>query len=289
MADKVMRSLVVVGLLVLVACSQDVSELATDPDPVIARVNGEVLRASDLEAVRNRTLGTMEALVTDDDALDARLLTSLAASRVMARKAESRMSDQEIRTLDAQTAAWREEQLVKRYLADVIIPEPVNDDEVTRYYNAHPERFGGGARYTFDSLRGEFSDDIALRDVLIDVLNQARQEGDWAGLAVRHHQQGLPLMYQQNLVDNQHSDKRLLAQLRSMEEGEVSSLMSARGEVSVLRLVQVEILPPRPLMAVRNDIRRTLAPVKLRDAVREAMEDAMADVQVDYVTGPAAK
>lgn len=265
-------------LLLLAACGDKPEEPV---DEILATVDGEPIYASEVNAAWSRTFSQQDAMFAGEE-LEDRLLKSLVASRVMARKAEAVMSDADKVELDLQVAAWREEQLVKRYLAEHTAPEPVSNDMVEEYYLKHPELFGGGQRHQFEMLKVSYRNDTALRDRALDALGNAASEKDWARYSAALNGKGLTVIHQRVVADASFDDKTLLARVRALQAGQVSPLSTAQGEVVVIRLNAVETVTPRPLIEVRDDIRRRLAPVKLRAAVKQAMDAALQDATVVY-------
>lgn len=266
------------SLVLLAACGDKPEE---QTDAVLATVNGEPIYASEVNAAWSRTFSEQDAMFAGEE-LEERLLKSLVASRVMARKAEAAMSDADKAELDLQVAAWREEQLIKRYLAEHTVPEPVSNDMVEEYYRKHPELFGGGQRHQFEMLKVAYRNDTALRDRALDALGKAASEKDWARYSAALNSKGLVAIHQRVVADAAFDDKALLARVRALQAGQVSPLSTAQGEVVVLRLNAVETIAPRPLIEARDDIRRRLAPVNLRAAVKQAMETALQDATVVY-------
>lgn len=271
-----------IPLLVLTACNDAQQQADVVDDPVVARVNGEEIRASEVSAAWNRTFAEQDMLF-DGAELQQRLLQSLVASRVMARQAEAAMSDEQRQELDQLTRAWREEQLVKRYLADHVVAEPVDQQMVEDYYNKHPELFGGGQRYEFEQLKVVYGDDSIQRDKALDLFALAGEAGDWAAFARTNSGSGLVLVHQRVVADAGFADKTLLATLSSLSPGQLSPVTSGEGAVAVVRLNRREAVAPRPLAEVSSDIRQRLAPVKLRQAVKQAMDGALSGANIEYV------
>lgn len=277
--ERVRKSLLVLAaVLSLAACEKGPEEPESE---VLARVNGEPITAADLEAARSRTFSNVERLSADGQ-LDRKLLESLVATRVMAKKAEQAMSEKDKRELAQQVKAWREEQLVRRYLESQVSPEPVSKAMVEEYYHKHPELFGGGTRRQYEILRILTADDTGLRDRAVDLLAEARQAADWQAFASQRSTPEMPVDYRRGRAGANFEDKTLLARLQPLKPGEASPLSMANGEVSLVRVVAMEEVPPKPLIEVRADIRRRLAPVKLRAAVKEVMDAALRDADVEY-------
>lgn len=268
---------VVLAAFALAACDRE-------PDrEVLARVNGEPVYAADVNAARERIFGE-DGLLEEpgEDSVRGELLESVIASRLLARRAEARMSEAELRRLDAQTRAWREEQLLLRHLRESVTPRPVTRQMVRDYYRDNPEAFGAGARYQYEALHLT-TDDETLRDRAIEALADAAGEDDWAALAERLRAAGIPLDHRQGRARREITDETLLARLRSLEPGESDGLRVEGNTLSRVRLLDVEQAPARPLQEVSEEIRMRLAPLQLRQAVREVMDEALEDAEIEYM------
>lgn len=251
---------------------------------VLAKVDGQKIYQADLDAAWDRTFTDADAMV-GGEAVRHRLLESLVASRVLARKAEAALSDEEEKALERDMAAWREEQLVKRYLAEQTTPDPVTPQMVEEYYKAHPELFGGGRKQHYESLTAKVGNDDRLRDRAIALLRSPG--GDWQAAATAGSRDGLVVEYGRGVADALLADAGLRAQLSVLKEGQASPMSMAGGTVTVYRVTRVETSPPKPLSEVSADIRQRLAPMQLKKAVKAAMETAMRDVEVEYFDAPA--
>lgn len=263
----------------LAACGDKPAE---HEDLVLAYVNDRPVYQHQVDIAFERTLGPQGALLADDSTWD-KVLESVVATRVLADLAAAQLSDGEHRELEARVQAWREEKLVRQYLADRVTPTPVTSAMVEDYYRRHPEQFGGGERLHYEQLSVAVAGDESLRDRAIAFLGEAADVTDWQALAQQARRGDLPATYQRGDVGQGVGEPALRARLQPMTEGQTSALAFSGGEASMLRLVRRETLAPRPLMEVSDDIRMRLAPVQLRKAVREVMDDAMQDANVRYL------
>lgn len=267
------------SVLMLAGCGK---QEETPVDPVLARVDGVAILQSDMDAAWSRTFSDVDALYADE-AMEERLLKSLVASRVMARKAEVEMSDAQKQELDAAVSAWREEQLVKRYLAEHVTAQPVSAEMVDAYYQKHPEMFGGGERRLYEVLTVQGTQDEATRDMAVAALGKASEITDWQAYARAQSTANFIVSYARARADANTQDKSLLAKLKALSAGQTSAMSLAGGVATIIRVNAVETVAPKPLVEVRDDIRRRLAPVKLKAAVKEAMDAALAGVDVEYI------
>jgi len=253
-----------------------------DSKTVVAYVNGKPVHEIDVDLAFDRTLGSQAAVFADENAWN-KVLESVVSSRVIAGLAEQEMNDLERQELNARANAWRDEQLVKRYLSDKVNPEPVTSSMVEDYYNRHPELFGGSERWHYESLGIAIRGDESHRDRALSFLGNASEKEDWKELASEARNDQLQVIYQRSEVAQGLGKPALQARLKSLQPGKTSALSIEDGNANVVRLLRHEMLPPKPLHEVSDEIRMRLAPVKLRKAIRKVMEETIQDADIQYV------
>jgi hypothetical protein len=276
--------MVVLGAL-SIGCSRTPEEVAntTAAAPqarVVAFVNDSPITDADLENL-GRRLGMNAAQASGNSDAEAKLLESLVGSRAMAIQAEATLSAQERRELDLKVSAYREELLVQRYLQDNAVAEPVSADLVESYYQTHPEEFGGGAEKSFELLRAPKELSGKERNDIIRKLAAAGEQQDWGVWA---QELGDAVTYKKGSSRVDVLEGPLKALVRSTGVGEVSPIHTGQG-VLVVRVLEERQLPPRPLSEVRSTIRKKLAPLKLKEAIKKVSEDARKQVVVRYQKG----
>jgi hypothetical protein len=124
-----------------------------DADPVILRLDGEVVRRSDFEAhvasVEARGLGPLAPEVKRG------LLETFLEEQVLL--LEARRRD----LLEAEAPPEEEQRAVVRLLAEAVPPAEVTDAEIEAYYQAHASEF-------------RVPETVTLRQILVRTLNEAR-------------------------------------------------------------------------------------------------------------------
>ena len=139
----------------------------------------------------------------------------------------------------------------------------------------------GGEAFDLAALVGIDLDDE--QRLVLDAMLAESASGDWAAFARTNSGSGLVLVHQRVVADAGFADKTLLATLSSLSPGQLSPVTSGEGAVAVVRLNRREAVAPRPLAEVSSDIRQRLAPVKLRQAVKQAMDGALSGANIEYV------
>jgi hypothetical protein len=250
-------------------------------DIVLARVAGEPITRYDLEQTIQSTLGEASAGRLDE-AGRKKILESLVAGRAIAQAQEAALKPEEIAEIDKKTQAYREQLLVKQYLAKHAAPQPVTQDMVRDYYQAHPERFGGRTIRSYEMLAGKRQLKTTERDDLIKAMQGAAVKKDWQQWVQSLQQQGYPIELRQGQVDEKLLHPRLRQLMMSLQKGQTSQLSFIEGQAYIIRVVDEKQLPPRPLNEVSAQIRKALVPVQLKKAVKQASDQVLQTTEVIY-------
>jgi len=250
-------------------------------DIVLARVAGDPITLYDLEQTIRSTLGDATAGRLDE-AGRKKVLESLVASRAIARVQEAEMTAEEIAAIDKKTRAFREQLIVKQYLAKHVSPQPVSSEMVREYYEAHPERFGGSQIRKYEMITGDPKLKSAERDNLITELGKAMEHADWQSWVNDLKEKGYPVSFRRGLATDKVLHPRLEKLMKDLKTGEISNLIFIKGVPYVVRIVEDKQLPPQPLDKVSDEIRRALVPVQLKKAVKQASEQVLAKSKVVY-------
>lgn len=278
--------LVAIFALVLTACGAP-RDSGTEgvrlpgEDRVLARVNGSAITQYDLDASIKRTLGAAGAKMLDE-AGQRVMLESLVAARAIARKQAQTISPEQSRSIEKQTAAYREQLLVKMYLAQNAPSEPVSETMVQNYYDAHKEQFGSRTVHTYEMLttEGAMTDD--QRDRILAALKAPEKIADWAAAAERLNAKGLPVFYRKATSDAGILEPQLRDIVGRLKTGQCAEPTLVNGRLHILRVTRVRTIPPRPLNEVSADIRKILLPVQLKKAVKQASDQVMKTARVEY-------
>jgi len=250
-------------------------------DVVLARVAGDPITRYELEQTIRSTLGPTAADRLDD-AGRQKVLESLVASRAIARVREAEMTAEEIAAVDKKTQSYREQLLVKQYLATHVSPQPVTGEMVRDYYKAHPEQFGSRHFRKYEMITGQPKLKSAERDNLIALLGQAGANTDWQNWVTELKEKGYPVLFRQGLVTDKVLHPRLEKLMKDLKTGESSNLVFIKGTPYVVRIVEDKKLPPKPLEQVSDQIRKALVPVQLKKSVKLASEQVLAQTEVVY-------
>jgi hypothetical protein len=273
--------LLLCGLCSCARCDES-DKAGAERGKVLVKVGDSEITTLDLAQSIERSFGEYGRSVLDEQAR-RKVLESLAMSRAIALASEGELDAQQRAALDRKVAAYREELLVKQYLAKHAPPEPVTDADVERYYKDHPEHFGGKKQREYELIASERVLNPAERDALLKVLTNPAQKVDWQSFVAELRAKGHPVTYQRGQGSDQALHARLRSTLESLAQGQASPLLFIEGRTYVVRLTGIQELPPRPLSEVSAQIRSALTPVQLKDSLERVGGDVLKQTRVEYL------
>lgn len=251
-------------------------------DKVLATVDASTISAYDLEQAIRASLGPAAAGMLDPKGRKS-MLESLVAARAIAQAQQKNLSATDRAVLDKQLAAYREQLLVKMYLAQNTTSEPVSQKMVEDYYRQHPEQFGAKTVKQYEVISCPAALTDARRDALLAALQNADSHKDWADWSENLKKKGLAVVYKSGNADPAILSADLRGQLEALKAGQPASLSFSGGLVSLARVTGERKIAPRPLNEVSARIRKTLLPVKLKKAVKQASDQVLATAKVQYM------
>lgn len=270
-------------LLLLVSCGESsqqgsgASQSSSAQPQALVLVDSSPITVDEFESAKSR-FDVGGALL--DANFDDTLLKSLISSRAMSQLAAKEMDAESVRAIELKAAAYREELLVKEYLKRHASPVPVSESMVREYYDKHPEEFSGGMKKEFEYFISSVEElKEGDRKRILDFIGAARDSDGWNKLL--EGKQDLPVNYRKVKARLSVLEEPLKTLVASTSAGNTSSVHMGK-QIVIVRVLGEEPIPARPLTEVSADIRKRLAPMQLRKAVKEVSELALQQVKVTY-------
>jgi hypothetical protein len=263
-------------------CSSKPTLKLQGDDEVLAKVNGTAISRYDLDLALRDNL-SQRSLASLDDQGRKTMLQSLARGRAIAQAEDKTLSAERRAEIDKKVAAYREELLVKYYLAERTSKTDVTDDMIRDYYEQNPERFGASRVRSYELLTSAAEPSPAERPKLIEALGKLERERDWQAAANKLNKAGHAVRLAQGKGDEATLHPKLAQLIAQLPvAGASSQLLFLEGRPYIVRVTAEARQPPRPLAEVRREIRATLLPVQLKQAVQQASDQVLKDAEVAY-------
>lgn len=249
--------------------------------PVLADVAGTPIHELDLDVHLTKLFGDGSG-ASGQPEVRRQALESMVMGRVIAQAAEAELSATDRARVDAQVALYREQLLMTEYLRRHATPQPVTAQMVQDYYRNHLERFGGGSERTFEMIIAADIPAAPQRDAALEALRAARGDGDWPAVVERLRSKGLALEYRQGSGDDQVLPEALRALVGRLAVKEASEPGLMQRRPYIVRVVSEIERAPRPLSEVSAEIRRSLAPMQVKEAVQAVADPLMKNTKITY-------
>lgn len=296
---KYFKSLLLFLVICLVGCEQQQSDKGIDSskqnntqsesteetvtasnDQNIAKVGDWFITQKELDFMTERTLGSSTLAVMYDQ-VGEKLLKSMVASKSMAQQAFAGLSGDEKMDLELKVKAYKEELLVRQYLVENAKVKPVTEQMIRDYYQKHPDKFGGITKIHYRLIKtiNLSSDQLNTASKLFSNINQ---KNNWQAVVTELKEQNIVATVQSAEVNPMLLSKTLKRLLKNTAIDELPAVTEINGNLYRLEVLSETKMPAKTLHAVSSDIRKLLAPVQLKRAIKSASEEAVKNITVEY-------
>ncbi len=278
-----MKSIVIICVLFVAACADKNNDAqggakGVEPSVVLATVNGVDITEKDVAFTIDRTFSDVDQLFISNS-IEEKVLDSLVAAKAMRHHMEKSLPENAIDEIKMKVDAYEDELFVKAYLKEKANPIPVSVEMVADYYESNPEQFGGGTLKTVELLQTKKRLSGKERETFLAQMQNIKSAENWQELATTGVG-GVALTVKRIKVQPGLLDKNIEAAVNGLSPGETSGVIQANNQSTVARVLSEEILPVKPLHEVSAEIRKKLAPLQLKKAVKKASEEAIKNADV---------
>jgi hypothetical protein len=271
-------ALVLCALVFATGCGSKAKQAS---DPTLARVNDTAITESELKASIERSFGADAQL---DDGRRRSVLESLVLSRAIALAREKELDEPGKSALERKVAAYREEVLVRDYLAQHVRPERVTAQQAEVFYREHPERFGAGHVSRYELIATERELAPAERDAVLRALAQAAEHPDWGKWVTELRASRLPLALSTGRGNERALHEQLRRLIAGLSVGQRSSVTFVEGRAYLARVTASEPIAPLPFEQVSSQIKEMLAPEQVKKSLEQARAIVLPKSRVEYVS-----
>jgi len=248
----------------------------TEKSPMVAKVAGEAISASELDLAVSR-LGDLN----DAQEAEARskLLELMIDQHLVVDAAEKAGVDKEPAVALAMAQASRQvlaEAYAERIAKDVAKP---SEDEIAAYYAQHPELFAQRRIFRVQEL--ELSVEPARLAEVEAKLRSSHSMGDFVNWV---KEQGIEGKTAMAVRPAEQIPAPLLARLSQMRDGEVTVQPGRPGHVVIQQLIESQ-LQPATLEQARQAIERALIAQKRKELMDAEVKKLRETAKIEYATG----
>lgn len=270
------------GVLLLSGCFSNEDkkpDTTNNTSAILATVNGQVITEDDVQFFINKTFSDNRAASNAN--IKQNILASLVASKAMAITMQAELSQETIDEIKLKSQHYQEELLVKEYLAQYAIPEPVSSAMINQYYQEHQEQFGKGEVKTVEILQRKTKPNELERDTLLSKMPEINSATDWQNY-VNTKGENLGLSYLKTKYAPGLFDKNIAKVIAEMTVADKPTMTFVKGVPYIVRVSSIQTVPAKPLSSVNAEIRKKLAALQLKKAVKSSSENVLKQVNVVY-------
>jgi len=275
---NIRTSLLLPVIFIVSACNQ--ASVESEPlAAAIATVNGDAITQEDVDFMIQRTFSDPENALKSKETRE-NVLQSLIASKAMQQAMLKTLPAEKINFIENQTQSYREELFVKEYLLNSAKPKPISTKSVQSYYERHIEEFGGGERTTIELLKTANKPNESQRNSILSIVSQLKANSDWAEFAQSNPELGL--LHYRSVVQPGLFDKSIEQSIKFLKEGDLSEIIFVNQVPHLIKVIDKQEITAKPLASVSASIRKKLAAIELKKAIKKASEDVVkqANVQI---------
>lgn len=276
-------SQIIIALIVLTACDRNSGSSGSEiiNDPVLAKVGEDFVRKSQVDVMLGRLSSEIRERNTTQ--LEATILQGIVRTRALASIAELQLNADERKLLDAKVLAFRDELLAKSYIQKNIVPQPVTSEMVNQYYLEHQEEYTTQGKVNFEYMATtstKLDDDTTFK--VLDAFTKAKNIDDWKLYVKGLKQNETPVEYKSANMVPTSINKVLATHIDKLEAGEVSDLVYS-DYIYVVKVIKREPGVVKLVHEVSSDIRKKLAPQKLKQVLSQHVNKALQGITVEYM------
>lgn len=248
---------------------------------ILAQVNDEIITDEDVQFFINKTFSNNSSAIKNKQ-IKKNILASLIASKAMEIAMKEELSPEQINQIKLKTQHYEEELFIKEYLAQYAIPEPVTSSMISNYYQEHLEQFGQVEMKTVEILQRKSKLNENERDAILTSLVTINATDNWQHFA-ENKGKHLSLNYVKTKFSPGLFDKKVAEVIETLKVDENAKITFVQGQPFIIRIIAVQTLPAKSLASVSATIRKKLAALQLKKAVKESSKQVMKQVKIVYM------
>ena len=268
------------------------ANLINNKGSLLVTVNNHEIYSQELTNTLTDMFGEYQA-ATLDEAGRKKALESLVASRAMADISRKELSPEQLLLIKDKSKRYQENLLINAYVKQTVTPEPVTNKMVEDYYNSHLEKFGQQVIRRFELVSTTSVLPAELRDQFLNAFKIVEGEKIKTGKAKNNSlkelsekltKQGYQLQYHKGVIGG--AAIQLQAKIRDFIQAQKLNIPSAitfiEGKAYMVNIYSESIQPAKNLSVVSKDIRKSLAMIQFKKAIKGLSETALKQSNVVY-------
>ena len=244
---------------------------------VLATVNSDPITQQDVDFMITRTFSDAEKAIASQE-MQRNVLQSLIASKAMQKLMQQELSKEQIKIIENKTKAYQEELYVKEYLLKNATPKPISSKMVQSYYERNLDEFGGGESTSIELLKTAAKPSENQRNTILSSVEKLKTQSNWADFAKNNTDLGLQFF--RSKIQPGLFDPAIEQAVKSLDAGDVSGVVFVKQIPHIVKVLDKQKNAAKPLSTVSSAIRKKLAAIELKKAIKTATDDVVKKVDV---------
>jgi len=252
-----------------------------DDQIILARVNGEKITQYDLDQ-NISSMFSKENIDKIGSEECEKIVESLIRSKAISQAYENEMTPEQKAVLEKEVNAYREQLMVKKYLVQHTVPQPVTEKMIQSYYDNHPEEFSGKKIYTYEMIASQEKVSIRKRDKMLTIFKKAADKNDWQAWTKELQTKDIAVFYRKaDVTDALHSKLKEIVSSLSIDGD--AHLTFLQNKMYLLRVINIKHLAQKPLEEVEVQIRKMLVPVQIKKSIQKVMNQILSNAAIERI------
>lgn len=251
---------------------------------LLAEVNGVSIYEQSLENFLLDLFGEYQLSSLDQQGRE-KALQSLVASQALADLSAKNLDKQQLSLIESKTERYRENLLINAYVKATVVSEVFTHKMVVDYYNSHLERFGQKKVRLYELISTKTVLPAGIRDDLLSKINQylnVTQAINLKEVSQRLNKHNYQLQYHKGVLGETILQQKVRDFIAAQKLNHVSNVNFIDGKAYVVNVYAEKVLPAKTLNEVAGSIRKNLAMIQLKRAVKGLSETAIKQAVVVY-------
>jgi Skp family chaperone for outer membrane proteins len=272
-------------LFLMFSCEKTEKNTAEiNPDSVLlAEVNGRKVYQQELEFSLNDIFGEYQTSRLDAQAR-RKALQSLVASHAMADIALTKLQANQLLKIEAKARRYRENLLINAYVKKNMVQQPITNAMIEDYYNSHLVKFGQQTMREYELLNTRDKLPSSIRDKFLSAFEKLRQFKP-EKIQKQLKKQGFDVVYHKGISGENLLAPKVRNFIQAQKAQQLSNITFIEGRAYAVMPGEDIEQPAKALSEVRDNIRKSLAMMQVKNTIKILSESALKQAKVLYHAG----
>lgn len=250
-------------------------------DDVVARIGDIEITASEFQdhltvLMKPQQINELSTVARSN------ILKSLLLGRVMQQRSYAKMSEQERNDLDKKVRAYRDKMLVNYYLQKKTNIDPVSEKMAHDYYLNNLEKYGKSINKKYMLVTTQSRVTEKQRSEIIARYHKLKDTDDIEKVYMDLKSSSAQFSLSKHDLDKKTSITAVDKIVMNLSQDSISSLNWIKGRPVIVKVISENVQEAAPFSDVKTEIRKALAPIQVKAAIKDESEKIFKTLKVEY-------